>query len=47
MQAALSGEFVSVEDYLAGEEAGAIKHEYVGGVVYAIAGTTKEHNVWR
>ena len=44
MQAALSGEFVSVEDYLAGEEAGEIKHEYVGGVVYAMAGSTKEHN---
>jgi len=47
MQAALGGEFISVEDYLAGEEAGEMKHEYVGGVVYAMAGTTKEHNGWR
>ena len=44
MQAALSREFISVEDYLAGEEASEIKHEYVGGVVYAMAGATRQHN---
>jgi len=44
MQAALSREFISVEDYLAGDEASEIKHEYVGGVVYAMAGATRQHN---
>ena len=44
MQVALTRELISVEDYLSGEEANEIKHEYVGGVVYAMAGTTKEHN---
>jgi len=36
---------VSVEDYLAGEEASDTRHEYVGGVVYAMAGASKEHNL--
>jgi Uma2 family endonuclease len=35
--------FVSVEDYLAGEEQTAVKHEYLGGVVYAMAGGTNDH----
>jgi Uma2 family endonuclease len=33
-----------VDEYLAGEEASDIKHEYVGGAVYAMAGATREHN---
>jgi Uma2 family endonuclease len=45
MQAALNREFISVDDYLAGEEASEIKHEYVGGIVYAMAGASKEHNL--
>ena len=44
MQAALRRDFITVEDYLAGEEASEVKHEYVGGVVYAMSGTSKEHN---
>jgi Uma2 family endonuclease len=44
MQTALKHDFVSVNDYLAGEQASGIKHEYVAGVVYAMAGTTREHN---
>jgi len=36
--------FVSVEDYLAGELVSPIKHEYVGGVVYAMAGAINRHN---
>src|ERR1700681_4534999 len=36
---------VSVEDYLAGELLSPIKHEYVGGVVYAMAGARNMHNV--
>ena len=44
MQAALRQEFVAVDDYLAGEQTSDIKHEYVGGAVYAMAGTTIDHN---
>jgi Uma2 family endonuclease len=36
---------VSVEDYLAGELISPIKHEYLGGVVYAMAGATNAHNL--
>ena len=44
MQAALKRNVISVEDYLAGEEASRIKHEYVDGAVFAMAGATPEHN---
>jgi Uma2 family endonuclease len=36
---------VSVEDYLAGELRSPVKHEYLGGVVYAMAGARNAHNV--
>jgi Uma2 family endonuclease len=36
---------VSVEDYLAGEMISPIKHEYLGGVVYAMAGGRNAHNL--
>ena len=45
MQAAARVETMSVEDYLASEEGSETKHEYIGGAIYAMAGTTKEHNV--
>src|ERR1043166_1128475 len=45
MQAALKRDFVSVEDYLADEAASRVKHEYIGGGVYAMAGATVEHNL--
>lgn len=32
---------ISVEDYLAGELVSPLKHEYLGGVVYAMAGGEK------
>jgi Uma2 family endonuclease len=35
---------VSPEDYLAGENDGERRHEYVNGDVYAMAGTTRRHN---
>lgn len=35
---------ISVEAYLTGEETSAVKHEYVGGVVHAMAGATNRHN---
>jgi Uma2 family endonuclease len=34
---------ISVEDYLAGELASPVKHEYLGGVVYAMAGGSNAH----
>ena len=36
---------LSVEDYLAGELVSPIKHEYLGGVVYAMAGARNAHNL--
>lgn len=36
---------ISVEDYLAGELISPIKHEYLGGVVYAMAGARNAHNL--
>ena len=36
---------ISVKDYLAGEVASGTKHEYVGGVVYAMAGASNAHNL--
>lgn len=36
--------FISIEDYLAGEEISDVKHEYLGGTVHAMAGGTNQHN---
>lgn len=36
---------ISVSDYLAGELVSPIKHEYVGGIVYAMTGAKIVHNV--
>ena len=44
MTAALKWNLVSVEDYLAGELESPIKHEYLGGVLYAMAGARNRHN---
>ena len=44
MSAALKIEPISVEDYLAGELISQVKHEYVGGWVYAMAGAKNIHN---
>lgn len=35
---------ISIEDYLATEEAQSIRHEYVDGAVYAMAGASMNHN---
>ena len=35
---------ISVEDYLAGELRSSVKHEYLGGVIHAMAGATNNHN---
>jgi Uma2 family endonuclease len=35
---------ISVEDYLKGEESAEVRHEYVGGEVYAMMGASRQHN---
>jgi len=37
-------QLVSVEDYLERERVGDVRHEYVGGYVYAMAGGSEDHN---
>ena len=37
-------DLISVEDYLAGELESDVKHEYLGGYVYAMAGAKNKHN---
>ena len=36
--------FISVEEYLEGEKLSDIRHEYVDGYVYAMAGASEDHN---
>lgn len=43
MSTALKRPVISVEDYLAGELTSPIKHEYLGGFVYAMAGARYAH----
>ena len=38
-------DLLSVEDYLAGENDGTLRHEFVAGMVYATAGASERHNV--
>lgn len=45
MTAAKKLQLISVEDYLEGELSSAIKHEFLGGVVYAMAGAKNLHNL--
>lgn len=44
MGAAHKLSLISVEDYLAGELRSETKHEYLGGVIHAMAGATNNHN---
>jgi len=37
-------QFITIADYLAGEEVSAVKHEYLGGTVHAMARATNLHN---
>ena len=45
MTAAHRLNLVSIDDYLAGELTSPVKHEYLGGVVYAMAGAINAHNL--
>ena len=45
MTAAAKLRLLSVEDYLEGELRSPVKHEYLGGVVYAMAGARNVHNL--
>lgn len=45
MSSAKKLNLVSVDDYLAGELTSTVKHEYLGGVVYAMAGSRNAHNI--
>jgi Uma2 family endonuclease len=44
MEAAEKPASLTVEEYLAGEQRSEVRHEYLGGVVYAMAGGSAEHN---
>jgi Uma2 family endonuclease len=44
MTAAKKRNLIAVEDYLASELTSHIKHEYLGGAVYAMAGAKNRHN---
>jgi Uma2 family endonuclease len=45
MQATQKVASLSVADYLAGELEGQVRHEFLGGVVYAMAGASDVHNL--
>ncbi|MBI3776575.1 MAG: Uma2 family endonuclease [Gammaproteobacteria bacterium] len=36
---------LSVEEYIKGEESSEVRHEYIGGEVYAMVGTSDRHNL--
>ena len=44
MSAAAKPQPTTVDEYLAGEIAAEVKHEYLGGYIYAMAGGTNAHN---
>jgi len=43
MEAVSQAEWTSVEAYLEAEKCSDIRHEYIGGVLYAMAGASDEH----
>src|SRR6185369_12510163 len=44
MEATLTSEFISVDEYLGGEKLAEVRHEFVAGHVFAMAGASEEHN---
>ena len=45
MTASFDYTYISPEDYLEGERLSPIKHEYIRGLVYAMAGASKAHGI--
>ncbi len=45
MSTAKKWNLIAVDDYLSGELVSPRKHEYLGGVVYAMAGASNNHNI--
>ena len=45
MTALPAPDLISIDDYLLGEETSDIKHEYLDGLVYAMTGATRRHNL--
>ena len=45
MNTALKADFLSVADYLEGEKASSVRHEYISGVVFAMAGGSRAHGL--
>ena len=45
MEAIEKPALLSVGDYLAGEQTSDVRHEYLGGQLYAMAGASEEHNL--
>jgi len=43
VEAARQAELLSVEEYLASERDSEVRHEYIGGALYAMAGGSDEH----
>ena len=41
----LATAFISVEDYLEGEKTSPIRHEYLGGQLFAMSGSSEAHNL--
>ena len=44
-QVKTTSDLMSVDDYLAGENDGTWRHEFLNGMVYAMAGASERHNV--
>ena len=40
-----SDEMISVEDYLEGEKTSELRHEFIDGVIYAMGGASRPHNL--
>lgn len=40
----IQSNFISEQDYLAGEQASKVRHEYINGDVYAMTGSSANHN---
>lgn len=45
MSQATAEKLISIEDYLAFEEKSKIKHEYMDGEIFSMAGATRKHNL--